>query len=287
MKIKILGKPEEDKKPKIEIPDNFLGEPIEGAYEAFEKGRGEKSKGLVAKSEGVIGRLILNIKNPEDYIILPGRTHQGQNGSYSYPDILVSVKRIPVKNNWYEIQEMLHKEGKQMLNIRQFVDFLNLVKSGNLYNAKGDRIDFELAQKLDKDLFKRNSPKTGELLDAFFIKEDEIQYDHRTSGKRLEATVSERIENPMTRQFAYSPMNSVSFDGWLKKANYQGLPTDLCGRGSLGYMRPEEGRVAFYSVDSNGFDLTCDLDPRGIRKNLSHAKTKFSVRPAILAEAIK
>ena len=32
----------EDKKPKIDIPDNFLGEPIEGAYEAFEKAHGQE-----------------------------------------------------------------------------------------------------------------------------------------------------------------------------------------------------------------------------------------------------
>jgi len=57
MKIKILGRKEDGKKPKIDIPDNFLGEPVQGAYEAFEKAHGrEKDKiGQKESSKTLIG----------------------------------------------------------------------------------------------------------------------------------------------------------------------------------------------------------------------------------------
>src|SRR3989344_3451414 len=61
-----------------------------------------------------------DLKNPEKYIILPGRTH----GSYGFLDLVVAMDRTYQGKNWHDAHLALSKEGSQMLSIRQFVDFL-------------------------------------------------------------------------------------------------------------------------------------------------------------------
>ena len=167
MKIKILGKPEEDKKPKIEIPDNFLGEPVEGAYEEFEKAHEKENGGPKQESQSKTHASTGDI-DLSSYIILPGRTH----GNYSYPDLLVAkqkrayspevdvaIKRFGwvdqdgnprkcftrnmrdryyTKNNiggylaieWENALKLNLALESQTLNLRQFFDFLDDLMQG-------------------------------------------------------------------------------------------------------------------------------------------------------------
>ena len=71
------------------------------------------------------------VSDPERDIILPGKTH----GTYSYPDLLVGMERAHLGTNWGEAHAALHQEGAFMLTVRQYVDFLGLLKSGNVYNG--------------------------------------------------------------------------------------------------------------------------------------------------------
>ncbi|MBS3083085.1 hypothetical protein J4454_04040, partial [Candidatus Pacearchaeota archaeon] len=68
-----------------------------------------------------------------NYLILEGRAH----GSYEYPDTLIAKKRSMQSKKWQEAQDALKAEGKFMPTIRQYADFLNLLKSGNAYDGKG------------------------------------------------------------------------------------------------------------------------------------------------------
>src|SRR3989338_788157 len=77
------------------------------------------------------------VEEPGGYIILPGRKH----GSYDYPDLLVPTDRSHKGKNWHQTQESLYLDGAYMITPRQFVDFINLLRSGNVYDGLGVKLD--------------------------------------------------------------------------------------------------------------------------------------------------
>jgi len=68
------------------------------------------------------------------YILLPENEYHG--------NLLVSKERKYFRKNWYEAHKELNKEDSHMLTIRQFVDFLNLLKSGNAYDENKNKYLF-------------------------------------------------------------------------------------------------------------------------------------------------
>ena len=65
------------------------------------------------------------IVSPEKYIILPGTTHE----NYSYSDSLVAMDRTYQGKDWTNCHKAVAQEGGCMLTIRQFIDFVNLLKT--------------------------------------------------------------------------------------------------------------------------------------------------------------
>src|SRR3989344_9495227 len=95
-----------------------------------------------------------NVSNANIYLILPGRQH----GNYEYPDLLVSTDRSHLGRNWNDAYEALRQEDSFMLNPRQFVDFLSLLKSGEAYDGNGRKVNKgKLGSVLD-DIVKVKSP---------------------------------------------------------------------------------------------------------------------------------
>ena len=84
-----------------------------------------------------------------NYILLPENEY--------HKDLLVSKERQYLGKNWYQAHEELAKENSLMLTIRQFVDFLNLLKSGKAYDENKNKIpDKESQLILDNILTQRD-----------------------------------------------------------------------------------------------------------------------------------
>ena len=204
-----------------------------------------------------------------NYLILEGRAH----GSYEYPDTLIAKKRSMQSKKWQEAQDALKAEGKFMPTIRQYADFLNLLKSGNAYDGKGHAIaKSELDSILDEILELRN-PYRAEHLDASFSKQGEqfyITYHKFNSAGKLE-----QVTEPLQERLMQDKIPGINLEDWLKKANEQGLPSPKAKQGRLYYWCPREGRVAGFDASSNGANLDCDWDPQtsnsalGVREGIS------------------
>src|SRR3990167_9083270 len=191
-----------------------------------------------------------------NYLILEGRAH----GSYEYPDTLIAKERSMQSNKWQEAQDDIKAEGKFMPTIRQYADFLNLLKSGNAYDGKGHAIaKSELDSILDEILELRN-PYRVEHLDASFSKQGEqfyIKYHTFNSAGRLE-----QVTEPLQESLMQDKTPGIDLEDWLQNANEQGLPPPEAREGSLYYWYPKDGRVAGFVAFSGRADLDCDGGPQ-------------------------
>ncbi|MBI2672821.1 hypothetical protein HYX19_01035, partial [Candidatus Woesearchaeota archaeon] len=84
-----------------------------------------------------------NIRNPENYIFMP------QHNLY------VAKERSHFNEDWYQAHKALHSEGARMLTLREFTDFLILLRNGN-----------DEFQKIYKDITELRLDWRAEWLDA-------------------------------------------------------------------------------------------------------------------------
>src|SRR3989344_2629032 len=118
---------------KIQAPETWMGEPVSGAIDrVFEKSPAPQKQPVAQRSPMKTPSPARNINDPQNYLILEGRSH----GKYSYPDLLVSTERIHQNKDMAQTWESLRKEDSFMLTIRQYVDFLNMIRVGEAYNGK-------------------------------------------------------------------------------------------------------------------------------------------------------
>ncbi|MBI2672996.1 hypothetical protein HYX19_01940, partial [Candidatus Woesearchaeota archaeon] len=114
-----------------------------------------------------------NIRNLEDYIFMP------QHGLY------VAKERSHFNENWYDAHKALHQERARMLTLREFADFLILLRNGN-----------DEFQKIYKDITEVRKPWRAEWLDADFkvvINTLHINYNHRIVNGNLQPQNSEPL----------------------------------------------------------------------------------------------
>ena len=212
-----------------------------------------------------------NIQDTKNYIILESKTH----GPYSYPDILVSTGKDYHNQNWNQTQQTLHQSNEFMLTIRQYVDFLNLLKSGTVYDGIGNRIpSSNLSQILDEILTVRE-PWRSEWLDAKFTKQGRlyrITY-HKVNPNGTSQEVTEPLEDCLMKE--REP--GIDLNHWLNKATPQGLPLKNTPKGDLWYWYPREDYVARFDADSGRAVLDCFGDPRSSYSSLGVRRAKIKV----------
>src|SRR3989339_952523 len=201
-----------------------------------------------------------NIADPEKYLILDGRTY----GGYSCPDMLVSMEKSYHGKDWNQAQDALHQNGETMLTIRQFADFLNLLKSGKAYDGRGKAVDGKRLTSILNEIVKVRDPWRSEWLDAQFG-EGTISY-HIIENQMLK-----KIEEPLADYL--SSDKQISMADWLKNANQHGLPRANAKAGNLYYFAPVKGRVARFYANSVGAYLGCGWDP-------SYSNSDLGVRAA-------
>ena len=180
------------------------------------------------------------------YIFLPENEY--------HKDLLVSKER----KYFGEIQQEAHKElnidDSYMLTIRQFVDFLKLLKSGNVYDENRNKISDKEIELILDDILAQKNPYRAEWLDARFetIREHLCLIDHFFyEGIKSEST--EILEDCLMQD----KTPGIDLNYWLNNANFQGLPPKNTPDGKLYYHFPKKGTVARFGACSVGVVLVC------------------------------
>ncbi|MBI2672995.1 hypothetical protein HYX19_01935 [Candidatus Woesearchaeota archaeon] len=168
-----------------------------------------------------------------DYIFMP------QHGLY------VAKEKAHFNKNWYESHKALHQESARMLTLREFADFLILLKKGN-----------DEFRGIYDHITKAGEPWRAEWLDADFkvvINTLHINYNHRIVNGNLQPQNSE----PLTSYLSTNETLGISLDDWLSNPTLQGLPRVDIKEGNLNYWYPRfnNNSVARFDVHSNGADL--------------------------------
>ncbi len=198
-----------------------------------------------------------SIASPQEYLILEARTH----GSYAYPDLLVAKSLSHYGKNWQQCSEALHAEGFEMLTLRQFVDFLNLLKSGRAFDGKGNKVSSSELEIILKEITEQRDPWRAEWLDAQFEEKKgklHINYEHRAIDGKITAQKSE----PLANYLAEDKAPGINLDDYLKRATVQGMPPADIKSGSLYYWSPVDGGVAWFGAGAGGTDLDCRVIPQ-------------------------
>ena len=197
--------------------------------------------------------------NPQKYIILPGRQH----GTYSYPDMLVEKERTLYGKNWQEAQKALQEDNACMLTIRQFVDLVALLQTGNVLEGTGNKLSRPIVNKILEDIITLQNPWRGEWLDAkfslkgkFLNKKAQITY-HRIEKRKLQP-----ITEPLEKCLRENKLPGIDLEYWLKNATVHGLPVQNTPAGNLYYWHPQENCVAWFYAGSIRACLYCDVDPQ-------------------------
>ena len=241
----------------IEIPKSYMGEPIKGAMDKILKENSQAIKPKGKSSKKASPNFVpspSNLTDADKYIILP----EAQHGSYSYPEMLVSMNKRHFNKDWNEAHELLIKDNAYMLSIRQFVDFLSLLKSGKAFDGNGKRLDKGKLEDVLNDIIEVREPYRAEWLDAKF-EDGNIVY-HTLERKSGHYTLVETKE-PLADYIKKDKSPGINLDDWLKKANNHGLPTPKTNKGKMYYWAPTEGAVAGFWADSGGADLYCGRNP--------------------------
>lgn len=287
----------------IEIPDKWLGKPVEGALErALQSGKTKKVPATPATPSKVIQPTTV-ITDPQNWMVLEGRTH----GTDNYPDLMVSMHRLgmsprveqlaktlrynvantaeekdgtPYIGNidWTEALTLNVSLGNRTLTPRQGIDLLLDLResiSGKskknrkvIYDGNAQPIDPDRIKGLYEEIIKVREPWRGEWLDARFRKVGTgmfIDYDHKLSfpNKGLHNLKSVLLG---------SYMGDADYMD-LESASLEGLGTKKSRAQTLYFWPPSGGTVAGFGADSGGAGLVCDEDP-------ANRDSGLGVRPA-------
>jgi hypothetical protein len=208
-----------------------------------------KNKVTAPKPKQIAPVKAANITNPEDYIVLPGRTH----GNYSYLDLLVSNEKMHLGKSWYDAHKELQKNNEFMLTIRQFVDYLNLLKSGNAYDGAGNKVPKPELIKIYDGITEVKDPWRAEWLDAYFENRNNELYiltENKAKAEKLQPCLME------------DKTPGINLEYWLKNATPQGFPPKNIPDGKLYFWHPREDAVAGFSAGSGRSYLDCGYGPQ-------------------------
>jgi len=241
----------------------YFGKPVEGSYQRYLDGIKDPVQGNTIPGPS-------NIQNVSSYLILPGRRH----GSYEYPDLLVSTIRTHHGENWNQAHKSLKQEDSFMLTIRQYVDFLNLLKSGNVYDGDGKKVDKSTLDGILDDITKVKSFVRAEWLDAKFSSQVMLRKNWHIIYHNQQ---SNEINEPLEECLMSDKTPGIDLSYWLINATSQGLPTSNNLDGSLYYWFPRKGAVARFYANSDRADLDCNRDPQNSDSVLGVRAAKIKV----------
>jgi hypothetical protein len=235
--------------------------------------------------------IISKVNNPRSYLILEGKTHD----NYSYPDLLVGITRLgydkevekAAKNlglslsntateqttgkeyigsiNWGNALKLNLSLDSFTLSLRQYIDFLLLLKSGNAFYGDKSKADKKVLDNILDEILSVRDPYRVEWLDADFkLKDDKlyVNYAHKLVNNILIPQKTELLENCI--------MEDCEVD--LSSFNKQGLPTKKGNSFGYWFPRSDNNSVARFLAYSDWAYLSCFGNPslsnggRGVRR---------------------
>ncbi len=165
--------------------------------------------------------------------------------------------------NWEQALKLNQTLGNMTLNLRQFIDFKELLEKGRkteigknsgVYFADGHPVHQNRLSIIYEEICEVRSPWRSEWLDAKFNVEPQtsssfISYDHRLqSDGTLKPEVNmEKLEN------------HVKDNCWIDESSFnkQGLPTKKSSKQNLYYWGPSNNSVAGFVANSDRAYLYC------------------------------
>lgn len=255
------------------IPKNLFGKEVHGALErVLERDATVQSEVRESRAEPTPAQNVLDLKK---YIFLEGRSH----GNYTYQDTLVATERTQGGSNWQGAHDALKQEDARMLTIRQFVDFLGLLRSLRAYDGTGALIHPDEINRVYNEIVEKRESWRSEWLDAKFSKvsvgktlgiipKNELHITYHSYDKNgVASEVTEPLGNILMNDRKISSTSLIEHG----ESDYHGLPLNAIKEGSLNYWHPRDGAVARFVAVSGRAYLDCDRLP-------SYRNTSFGVR---------
>lgn len=212
----------------------------------------------------------LDLKN---YIILEGRVHQGNRitEKQSYNDMLVSI--YPYRRNYTypESVNVLEKEQAYGLRLRQFVDFLKLLRTGKAYNGEGKIIPEYRINKIYSKITNGKKRHTEWIIGNFENKKSNGERDDSSTLSLISKDYvrNEHIEIPNQIGF-YVGMNTdieifkgkfIDMDDWINRADWLGFPPRDVKEGLTAYLPPTSEQQYRFCLTADGqTQLRCCRD---------------------------
>lgn len=253
-------------------------------------------------------KYITEIKGKEDVetIILPGKKH----GNYSYPDLEVSTELFTTCDMWTGTVgrpgtvEQMKEVAAIMPTLRQFIDYVNLLRSRKVFYGNGKKVDEERIKQIFDEIVNGREKHFGEVFDGqfkmknYFTKEIQMKYniikndgslqeiietldDHL--GKINESLLARNLRRRFKDDFIENwGEKRIDAKYWLENATAQGLPPpnnpEDSEKGTF-YWPPRHGGIINFGNLYGGF--TCQESPyscRGEYNTVERDKLKV-VRP--------
>ena len=230
----------------MKLPTNFMGISTEEAYKKYLEGLRKPKK---PRTRNPATTTIQGV-NLTDYVFMPEH------------NLYIAKNRSHQNNNWYDSHKAAHQEGARMLTIREFVDFLNLLRSGNVPDGQNNRLQEREIEGIYKNIVEVRNPYRAEWLDADFKVKDGVlhtNYNHRTIDDELKPQNSELLEDCLME----TKTPGIDLEYWLRNSTRQGLPPRNNPDGSLYYWEPldDNNSVAGFLAYSVRAYLGCDWGP--------------------------
>ena len=235
------------------LPDKFLGIDGKEALKKYLEQQALKPEPEVQKPASITPATA--IADPQSYLILPSRKH----GSYEYPDLLVAKERSHLDKTWDQAHQELAREGAFMLTMRQYVDVLNLLRSGTAYDGTGKKAPTADLDHMLDEITTVRPPYRAEWLDALFGKQGRLMSKHMYMGyhKIKSDGTLEQVREPLEECLMSNKTPGIDLADWLARATPQGLPPQAVHNGDLYYWYPRDGTVARFGAYSGWANLDC------------------------------
>ena len=218
-----------NQKPRITIPETFMGVPIKGAMERkLKELEGQKRQGRQETQTNV------RVNAPD----IQGMIY------VSSANLYFAKQRTHLNLNWDQTHETLAQEKLRMPTIEEFRKTLNYLKNSQEQEY----------QELYNEITEVRSPWRANWLDAYFEKRKDGFYILTANKKK-----AEKLENCLMK----NKTPGISLEQWISSTNItsQGLPSPNIDDGDLYYWCPENGKVARFFADSGRAGLNCFRDP--------------------------
>jgi len=214
-------------KPRITIPETFMGVPIKGAMERkLKELEGQKRQGRQETQTSV------NAPDIQGMIYVPSAK------------LYFAKQRTHLNKNWKDTHKLLAQEKLRMPTIEEFRKTLNYLK--NSQNQEHLELYNEITEV--------RGPWRASHLDAYFEERKDGFYILTANKKK-----AEKLENCLMKD----KIPGISLENWLEGKNIisQGLPSPNIDDGDLGYWYPKNNQVAGFVAYSGEANLYCDWDP--------------------------